>query len=104
MEQKINRIIDKVMNIIGMLFIYGLIFLFGFIVGLYTDNGKATKNIVEYDTTYNVIVLDSIKHNILFKDSIITKLKIETEDEIKKASNASDSAVVEQFKALASKR
>ena len=52
------------------------------------------------DTTYNTIILDSIKHNIIIKDSIITKIKYKYETEIIKVNNMSDSASVKLFKEL----
>lgn len=52
------------------------------------------------DTVYNTVVLDSIKYNIIIKDSIITKIKYKYETEIIKVDNMSDSASVELFKRL----
>ena len=62
------------------------------------------ENIVLTDTTYNKVTLDSIKYNIIKKDSTIYKLKEEVKDEIEKALNADDSIAVEQFKSLSTAR
>ena len=58
------------------------------------------ENIVLTDTIYNKVTLDSIKYNIIKKDSTIYKLKKEVRYEIEKALNANDSIDIEQFKSL----
>lgn len=58
------------------------------------------ENIILTDTTYNKVTLDSIKYNIIKKDSTIYKLKKEVRYEIEKALNANDSVAIEQFKSL----
>lgn len=57
-------------------------------------------NIILQDTTYNTTILDSIKYNIITKDSIITRIKYEYETEIIKVDNMSDSATIKLFKEL----
>lgn len=52
------------------------------------------------DTTYNYIILDSIKYNIEIKDSIIYNIKYEYETKYIEAENLNDSAAVELFKSL----
>lgn len=52
------------------------------------------------DTIYNTTILDSIKYNIMIKDSIITRIKYEYETEIIKVDNMSDSATIKLFKEL----
>lgn len=52
------------------------------------------------DTVYNTIILDSIKHNIIIKDSIITKIKYKYETKIIKVDSMSDSASIKLFKEL----
>lgn len=54
------------------------------------------------DTTYSVVILDSIKYNIKVKDSIIVELKKKVTYEMEQAINADDSTAVVQFKELAS--
>ena len=53
------------------------------------------------DTTYNVVTLDSIRHNIEIKDSVIVELKKRVEYEMEQAINADDSIAIIQFKELA---
>lgn len=62
------------------------------------DKKHTVKEII--DTQYNHIVLDSIKYNIIVKDSIIIKIKYRYEEEIIKANSLNDSASVELFKRL----
>lgn len=83
--------------------LFGIIlFLLGYIIvsnGLrkINDNSPVEGTI---DTTYNYITIDSIKYNIIEKDSIIHKLKYKYEIEVIKVSNLDDSSSVELFKDL----
>ena len=52
------------------------------------------------DTTYNTIVLDSIRYNIITKDSIIHNIKYEYETKYIEANNLNDSSAIELFKSL----
>lgn len=61
---------------------------------------KETQNVIIYDTTYNTRILDSIKYNIIVKDSIITNLIYVYEEKFIKAENLDDSSAVELFKEL----
>lgn len=73
------------------------------IVGYYVGRNRTTTNLpVEDnpDTIYNIVTIDSIKYNIIKKDSIIVKLKYEYETKIIEADNMSDSASIELFKEL----
>lgn len=73
------------------------------IIGYYVGHNRSTINLpVEDnpDTIYNIVTIDSIKYNIILKDSIITKLKYEYETKIIEVNNMSDSASVELFKEL----
>ena len=74
--------------------------LVSFILGYIKGASDIEKELDVIDTTYNIITLDSIKYNIKEKDSIITKLKIKYEEEIKDANNLNDTATVELFKKL----
>lgn len=80
-------------------------FLLGVCVGLVINNNTQTngtnENYIINDTIYNIITLDSIKHNIIVIDSTIIEIKKNVEYEIEQAINANDSDAVEQFKALA---
>ena len=73
------------------------------IVGYYIGNSRSTIDLpVENkpDTIHNIVTIDSIKYNIILKDSIITRLKYEYETKIIETANMSDSISVELFKNL----
>lgn len=53
-----------------------------------------------FDTTYNHIIIDSIRYNIQIKDSIIHRIKYEYETKYIEAENLDDSSSVELFKSL----
>lgn len=74
-------------------------FCFGYGYGHKMSNNKT---IELPDTLYNSITLDSIKYNIIIKDSIVTHIKKEAKDEIKKVYLLNDSDAVVLFKELAS--
>lgn len=59
-------------------------------------------NLIIYDTVYNTIVLDSIKYNIKYKDTIIYNYKQELKYEIEKAKTVSDTDAVKLFYQLLS--
>lgn len=65
------------------------------------DFAPAKTSVTICDTTYNVVTLDSIRHNIEIKDSFIVELKKRVVYEMEQAINADDSAAVIQFKELA---
>lgn len=71
-----------------------------FILGYTKGVSDTEKELNAIDTTYNIITLDSIKYNIKEKDSVITKLKIKYEEEVKDANNLDDTSAVELFKKL----
>ena len=85
-------------NIFWILFI-AIIAIVGYYVGY---NSPTNKFLVEerIDTIYNIKTIDSIKYNIIVKDSIITKLRYEYETKVIEVNNMSDSASVELFKEL----
>lgn len=69
------------------------------------DRIKNDKNKIEItDTTYNTIVLDSIKHNIIVRDSIIYHIRHDYEDSIAVVVNLDDSSSVVLFKQLTRER
>lgn len=73
------------------------------IVGYYVGYNRPTINSPvedKPDTIYNIVTIDSIRYNIIVKDSIITKLRYEYETKIIEVANMSDSASVELFKNL----
>lgn len=73
------------------------------IIGYYIGHNRPTNNLSvedKSDTIYNIITIDSIRYNIILKDSIIIKLKYEYETKIIQVNNMSDSASIELFKNL----
>lgn len=74
--------------------------LVSFILGYTKGANDIEKELDVIDTTYNIITLDSIKYNIKEKDSVITKMKIKYEKDVKNANNLDDTAAVELFKLL----
>lgn len=71
-----------------------------FILGYTKGASDTEKELDVIDTTYNIITLDSIKYNIKEKDSVITKLKIKYEEEVKDANNLDDTSAIKLFKKL----
>lgn len=71
-----------------------------FILGYTKGVSDTEKELNAIDTTYNIITLDSIKYNIKEKDSVITKLKIKYEEEVKDANNLDDTSAIKLFKEL----
>ena len=63
---------------------------------------KNEQTVVIGDTTYNKVVLDSIEYNIIYRDSIIYKLKEQMEYEKDKVYNMSDNDAVKLFYELVS--
>ena len=86
------------LNIFWILFI-AIIAIIGYYVG---HNGFNNKYPVEnkVDTIYNIKTIDSIKYNIIVKDSVIIKLRYKYETKLIEVNNMSDSASVELFKEL----
>ena len=73
------------------------------IIGYYVGRNRPTTDLPvgdKPDTIYNIVTIDSIRYNIIIKDSIIIKLKDEYETKIIEAVNMSDSASIELFKNL----
>lgn len=91
-----NKIMPILLVIIIILLLSMLIYLF---VKHETINKKEIEII---DTTYNHIVLDSIRYNIIYRDSIIYHIKHEYEDSIKQSITYDDSTSLELFKRLVS--
>lgn len=95
---------EKVNKICIFIVILLVTFIAGYVVGDKQNQIIDNKDVVLPDTTYNKVTLDSIKYNIIKKDSTVYKLKEEVKDEIEKALNADDSIAVEQFKSLSTAR
>lgn len=52
---------------------------------------------VPIDTTYNTVVIDSIKYNIIQRDSIIYKIKIKIKEDEQEIITLDDSSSVKLF-------
>lgn len=82
-----------------------LISVFCIIIVIPFNSKKDIKNedaVIQIDTVYNKIILDSIRYDIRNKDSIVIKLKKQITYEVQQAISANDSIAIEQFKQLAS--
>ena len=86
------------LNVFWILFI-AIVAIIGYYIGHNSSNNKYSVE-DKIDTIYNIKTIDSIKYNIIIKDSIILKLKYGYETKIIEVNNMSDSASVELFKEL----
>lgn len=91
--------LSKTERIILIVLVFFIILL---IIGLIIDDRKHKYNnpVYKQDTLINTIILDSIRYNIIEKDSLIIKEKIQYEYKVKEIENYTDSASVELFKQL----
>ena len=88
---------EKFNKILLLLIIILIVFSVGYTIGYRKAKSNINDNIVIQDTTYNHIILDSIKYRLIEKDSIIYNIKEDLKDDIQEAINANDSNVVKQF-------
>lgn len=72
--------------------------IFGWITN--KDYIKKQNYIIQSDTVYNKVRLDSIEYNIIKLDSTVVELKVKYDEAIEKSYNLGDSAAVELFKQL----
>lgn len=93
---------EKFNKILLLLIIILIVFSVGYTIGYRKAKSNINDNIVIQDTTYNYIILDSIKYHLIEKDSIIYNIKEDLKDDIQEAINANDSNVVKQFYELVS--
>lgn len=93
---------EKFNKILLLLIIILIVFSVGYTIGYKKAKSNINDNIVIQDTTYNHIILDSIKYRLIEKDSIIYNIKEDLKDDIQEAINANDSNVVKQFYELIS--
>lgn len=93
---------EKFNKILLLLIIILIVFSVGYTIGYRKAKSNINDNIVIQDTTYNYIILDSIKHRLIEKDSIIYNIKEDLKDDIQEAINANNSNVVKQFYELVS--
>lgn len=93
---------EKFNKILLLLIVNLIVFSVGYTIGYRKDKNNINDNIIIQDTTYNHIILDSIKYRLIEKDSIIYNIKEDLKDDIQEAINANDSNVVKQFYELVS--
>lgn len=93
---------EKFNKILLLLIIILIVFSVGYTIGYRKAKSNINDNIVIQDTTYNHIILDSIKYRLIEKDSIIYNIKEDLKDDIQEAINANDNNVVKQFYELVS--
>lgn len=93
---------EKFNKILLLLIIILIVFSVGYTIGYRKAKSNINDNIVIQDTTYNHIILDSIKYRLIEKDSIIYNIKEDLKDDIQEAINANDSNAVKQFYELVS--
>lgn len=93
---------EKFNKILLLLIIILIVFSVGYTIGYRKAKSNINYNIVIQDTTYNHIILDSIKYRLIEKDSIIYNIKEDLKDDIQEAINTNDSNVVKQFYELVS--
>lgn len=93
---------EKFNKILLLLIITLIVFSVGYTIGYRKAKSNISDNIVIQDTTYNHIILDSIKYRLIEKDSIIYNIKEDLKDDIQEAINDNDSNVVKQFYELVS--
>lgn len=93
---------EKFNKILLLLIINLIVFSVGYTIGYRKSKSNINDNIVIQDTTYNHIILDSIKYRLIEKDSVIYNIKEDLKDDIQEAINANDSNVVKQFYELVS--
>lgn len=93
---------EKFNKILLLLIVNLIVFSVGYTIGYRKAKNNINDNIIIQDTTYNHIILDSIKYRLIEKDSIICNIKEDLKDDIQEAINANDSNVVKQFYELVS--
>ena len=95
-----NKIIQTILIIVIILFLILISYLF--IKYEIRDYKEHHQQVEIIDTTYNHIVLDSIRYNIIVKDSVIIHIRHEYEDSIKQSITYDDSTSLDLFKRLVS--
>ena len=93
---------EKFNKILLLLIVNLIVISVGYTIGYRKAKNNINDNIIIQDTTYNHIILDSIKYRLIEKDSIIYNIKEDLKDDIQEAINANDSNVVKQFYELVS--
>lgn len=93
---------EKFNKILLLLIIILIVFSVGYTIGYRKAKNNINDNVIIQDTTYNHIILDSIKYRLIEKDSIIYNIKEDLKDDIQEAINANNSNAVKQFYELVS--
>ena len=70
------------------------------IIFLNKNTNTANRNVIKIDTIYNRIILDSIEYNIKRKDTVIYKIKLKVEEDVKEIINSNDSVALATFNRL----
>lgn len=76
--------------------------LYIFYTNKYNQRIEDKQTIIVVDTTYNTVTLDSIEYNIIYRDSIVYKLKQKMQYEKDKVLDMSDNDAVKLFYELVS--
>lgn len=98
-EKNDKKLSITILVLIGLIF--GLL-LYIFYTNKYNQAQQAKELIIVVDTTYRTKVLDSIKYNITYRDSVIVRIKKEFEYEKEQALIMPDSDAVKLFNSLVS--
>lgn len=97
-ENKINK-----SNIITILIFWIVVMLLcRFYTKKYNQRIEDKQTIIVVDTTYNTVTLDSIEYNIIYRDSVVYKLKQKMQYEKDKVLDMSDNDAVKLFYELVS--
>lgn len=98
-ENKINKNNIIITVLVCLLFIT---LLYIFYTNKYNQRIEDKQTIIVVDTTYNTVTLDSIEYNIIYRDSIVYKLKQKMQYEKDKVLDMSDNDAVKLFYELVS--
>lgn len=98
-ENKINKS-NIIITVLVCLLFSALLYIF--YTNKYNQRIEDKQTIIVVDTTYNTVTLDSIEYNIIYRDSIVYKLKQKMQYEKDKVLDMSDNDAVKLFYELVS--
>lgn len=98
-ENKINK--SNIIITILVCLLFGAL-LYIFYTNKYNQRIEDKQTIIVVDTTYNTVTLDSIEYNIIYRDSIVYKLKQKMQYEKDKVLDMSDNDAIKLFYELVS--
>lgn len=98
-ENKINKSNIIITVLVCLLFIT---LLYIFYTNKHNQRIEDKQTIIVVDTTYNTVTLDSIEYNIIYRDSVVYKLKQKMQYEKDKVLDMSDNDAVKLFYELVS--